>query len=234
MWYKVNKRYVGTQQVYPAGWKPWSNTVLYYSFDNDTASTSYDNSWNWYNWTWNNNLWTYTTWKVWNATQLQNISNKWMLMPTTISFPTTNYTISFFVKFTQSTSDSAAIFSKWYFTGSTWTNPYLYLYQQNWYIKWDIPYVQDGVYNSWSAINDWNWHHVCCVKEWTTYKMYVDAVLKSTQTSSYNIDWWSGSQWRLNRWERTNLPWFDWLLDEFILENNAWTQQYIQDYIDKF
>ena len=36
MWYKVNKIYVGTQQVRPV-WKPWSNTIAYYPLTSTTT-----------------------------------------------------------------------------------------------------------------------------------------------------------------------------------------------------
>ena len=44
MWYKVNKRYVGTKIVRPSGWNPWANTVAYRPLT--SSSTVNDLSWN--------------------------------------------------------------------------------------------------------------------------------------------------------------------------------------------
>jgi hypothetical protein len=156
-----------------------------------------------------------------------------MTIPTTFTYPTTNYTISFLVKYTQSTSNSACIFAKFYHNWSVASAQYIYIYQVDWYIKWDIPWKQDAVFNSQITINDGNWHHICCVKEWTSYKTYIDATLKTTQTSSQSIDWWSGSQWRLNKNVISNHNWFEWLLDEFILEDKSWSADEVTAYYNK-
>ena len=43
MWYKVNKIRVGTQQVRPSWWTPWSNTLFYLPLESDTTDHSWRN-----------------------------------------------------------------------------------------------------------------------------------------------------------------------------------------------
>ena len=43
MWYKVNKRYIGTQQVRPSWWTPWSDIISYFPFKDDILDKKWNN-----------------------------------------------------------------------------------------------------------------------------------------------------------------------------------------------
>lgn len=231
MWYKIKKIYVGTNLVRPSWWTPWSNTKLYYSFDNDIASTSYDSSGWWYNGSWNSDSWTYTTGKVWKCTQLTATSTKYLSIPTSLTYPTTNFTISFLVKYTSVSADNAprAIFSKWNGSGSS-TNAYVYIYERVWKIWVDIPYNATLFLTSWTY-NDGNRHSVILTKSWNTYNLYIDWTNIWSTTNSFSLHWWSNTQWLI--WKNNNgNVWLYWDLDEFIIEDIAWNSSKISKYID--
>lgn len=204
----------------PEKWKPWENTLLYYSFNNDTASTSYDWAGN-NNWTWNNNTWTYQTVSWTNkCCQLTATSWKYMTIPTSLNYPTTNFTFSFWVKYTQSTNNSRAIFSKW--DGNYSSNAYLYIYQMNWKIGVDIPYVAT-LFTTSNTYNDGIRHNVVLTKSWSSYTLYIDNIQIWTATNSFSIHWWSNTVWLIWANNARYEVWLDWLLDEFIIENKDWT-----------
>lgn len=213
------------------GRKPWVNTLLYYSFNNDTASISYDWSWNNYNWTWNNNSWTYQPLTRWKCVELTWNQSKYMTIPNSIPFPTVNFTISFRVNFTQnSTNYSKSIFSK---HANSWTNSYLYINEFQWKIRCDIPRRLGDCFISNNTLNDWNRHHISMIKNWTSYKMYVDNVLNSNKTSSTYPQQSTSVQpyfWRNNAsWN----DWFAWLVDEFIVETVARSEADNTSYFNK-
>ena len=211
-------------------WKPWVNTVLYYSFNEDTASTSYDGSWWNYNWSWNNNSWTYQALSRWKCVELTGNTSKYMRIPTSVPFPTTNFTFSFWVKYTSnSTNYSKSIMSK----HANWSNnSYLYINEFQWKIRCDIPRRTNDCFVSNDLLNDWKWHHISMIKNWSSYKMYVDNVLNSSKTISQSPTQSTSVQaliWLNNAWN----DWFVWLLDEFIVENVARSEADNTSYFNK-
>jgi hypothetical protein len=40
---EVSAVYVWDTQIYPAGWKPWANTLAYYPLETDTKDYSWNN-----------------------------------------------------------------------------------------------------------------------------------------------------------------------------------------------
>lgn len=216
---------------------PWANTVLYYSFNNDTASTVTDWVGN-NDWTWYNNSWTYTTWISGQCAEFSADSNKYISLPTSISYPTTNFTIAFFTYFTwlPDSYKPRPMFSKWGGGGNS-NGAYIFIYQSstgdsNGKKIWvDIPYVA-VLFITANDYYEW-WHHVCLTKSWNTFTLYIDGTQTNTATNSFSLDWTSTTQWLIGRNNNWNV-WINWKIDEFIIENVAWSQQDLTDYLSLF
>lgn len=211
-------------------WKPWENTVLYYSFDEDTASTSYDGVWS-ENWTWYNDSWTYQAVTKGKCCILWGV-NKYMIIPQPFTYPTTDFTFSFWVNYTDNTpNQSRAIFSKWNWASSS-SGAYLMIYQLGGKIYWAVPYARDVFMTG--TLNDGNWHNVVLTKSGTSWNAYVDGNSSpvSTVTFSANIDWATYQSYIGTNNNSTGVDnvGYHWLLDEFIVENVAWTGQEVTDY----
>ena len=213
---------------------PWTHTVLYYSFDEDTASTAYDWVGN-YNATWNSDSWTYASVNYGKCAIVDWTNGAYLSVPTSFTFPTTDFTISFWINFTQyvdpDLSINPAIFSKWNGSGST--NAYLYINNNAGKIWVDIPYVV-SLFSSDNQINDGNWHLVVVTKSWNNYSLYIDLLSAKTNSNSASLHWWSSTQaliWRNNNTSETT--WFDWKIDEFIVENVAWSAQDVASYYNQ-
>ena len=70
------------------------------------------------------------------------------------------------------------------------------------------------------------------IKNWSSYKMYVDNVLNSSKTISQSPTQSTSVQaliWLNNAWN----DWFVWLLDEFIVENVARSEADNTSYFNK-
>ena len=209
-----------------SSWQPWANTVLYYSFNNDTATTVYDwvsnNDWTW---VWSN--WQYIALAQWKYADFTQATNQYITIPTSLAYPTTDLTISFWIKYTSTAA--MWIFHKW--NGSDGTNAYVIIHTTNGTIRADIPYKQWDIRYTNALMNDGSWHHIACTKNGNSYIMYVDAQQTSIVSSSQSIDWGSATQWNIWR-HQESWELLDWWLDEFIVENVAWSSQEVSDYYD--
>lgn len=213
-------------------WKPNANTVLYYSFNEDTATTVYDNSWHSYNWTRAGSNWVYSNLTVGKYTVFSWQTNQIINIPTSFTYPTTNYTFSFWVKYnTNSPSYARWIFSKW--SGNNGTGSYLLIQEYQWKIRADIPYVVGDIFICNTVLNDDTWHHIAMVKDGTSWYTYADKTLVNTNTWNYNIDGTNTTSWII--WKNQASYWqqFLWWLDEFIIESKARTAQEVSDYYNQ-
>ena len=129
-------------------------------------------------------------------------------------------------------------------TSASSTNEYTFITKRNWTftfqftMKWWLSSNKIHL-NDWgvtwttiatSAINDWKWHTVAMVmSNSTTATVYTDGNQTWT-SSSFSFVTQSFSNWNLlwdfNTWWRA----FDWSMDEFIVENRAWTASEIRKY----
>ena len=216
-------------------WQPWANTVLYYSFDNDTASTSYDGAGS-ENWSWYNDSWTYQDVTIGKCCSLWWAS-KYMTIPQPFTYPTDNFTFSMWLAYTDySSNQSRAIFSKWN-GGSSSSWAYLMIYQYKGKICGDVPYASGNLFLTWDlhdAYGATTWHNVVMTRSGTSWKTYVDwnSTPVTTTTGNYTLDWttyWAyiGTNNNSTGVERVG---YNWLLDEFIIENVVWSWQDVSDY----
>lgn len=144
--------------------------------------TYYDQSWNWNNWT--STSVTDSTNGKYNVMNFNWIASNINIPDNTNIRLTWNYTISFWLKRSNTTStqriinkDNANDFSWWYSiyidtvinsTHNNWTN-------KNW--------------NTWYTPTIWKWENIVLTFDWSTRRIYVNWVLKNSLATSWNITW---------------------------------------------
>lgn len=198
-----------------SGWVPWANTLFYWSFD---AQSLADDSWNNRNGTWyNNSAGTYTTWikSYW----VDMLSTKAINMP--IPCPSWDMTYSICVKLNSLTKD---------FQTLMWTAQW----------AWDV--IHYTVTPSWITFNFW-WNMTISTGVTPTVGSWANIVAtRSSNTWTIYMNWtqiWQSSySWTPNQsYQRyvgkcwSNDRYIDWVIDEVIFENVAWTSQEISDYV---
>lgn len=214
MGYKVQSRLIWTTKVRPSWWKPWANTVAYYPL-NWNAN---DYSWNGKNGTASN-----ITWNSWwdGGCASFNGSNSYINVPA-LSI-TNNLTISCWIKTTQS-----SIWEIIQMVNSAWTQSFEFRVS-SWKLNlwlWNSWYSEQG-WNSSSSINTWQWVNVIVTKSGNNYNLYINSVNDGVFTSSLWI-WFNNNRIWLHT-NGSNSP-YNWLIDNFIIENKARTASEIADY----
>jgi hypothetical protein len=226
-WYKIKRILVGTQQVYPAGWKPWANTIAYYPLQSDAN----DYSWNGRNLT---NSWiTFSDWVgVFNGSSQgyytnQSLFNKsqpftysvWV-NPTSIpswnssDWPYASNLVMIYQSGDKSTHDKMLWLcdsNKWY-----WYNYY------NWRCE---------AYASWVQTNTWN--HLVFVFDWTTNTVYLNWAAWTPVACWGSYTWYSSATlliWDSQDTSATQLKKFYWKLSNVIIESTSWTAQEVSAY----
>ena len=224
-WYKIKKVRIWVnwveKQIYPAGWKPWSNTVAYYKFDWNLN----DSSWNSRNLsmaTWSFTYWTESWWWKYVLTNKSAYSN-------TISMPlSANWTVSFYACSPQSvTNDYSCTFFDF-----QW---------QNWWWIQLRPENPNWIITFWStsASNPiWNWDYYTVTSSnsatKTVYKNWVNiGTYQGSEATTSNL------MFRLNsvmyRWDGRNYEKHSTIIKlwELIVEWTTRTTQEIQDYYNQ-
>ena len=227
MWNKIQRIYIGDHyQVYPK-WKPWANTMGYYTFDDQNASQITDTSWNNRNLTWGA-MPSYTL--VSGSNYAGNYANTSSSAWQKYSYGSMNgdYTILLWVKPTATWSCYLTTFD------SNLTNNNHQISIIYGYNSWQFEYYDDLqsstlkriVIKSWATVN--NWYLIGYTRNWTAVKTYQNGEASNTIT-------WSNStltkylfMWSSRSWDR--LKWQIW---ECIVENRVWTAQEIADYYNQ-
>lgn len=199
------------------GWQPWANTIAYYPLESNVN----DYSWNWYNLSPTNI--TYTTLSSWlkvatfngsssKATTSSFLNQSWDFT-TSMWFYGDNITASLAVMRCNAASDSS------------W---------RVWDIHKDVNRIRaimngGGVSTNEQGFTNNTWYHMVVTKEWTTWKIYINTVLKGTAASNY-----SGST-NMALWyiQYANDRFWKWYISKFILEDKARTAQEIADYYNQ-
>jgi hypothetical protein len=193
-----------------------------------------DSSWNWNNWVASNV--SYVPWRLWSQCAQFNWSNGYIYHPTFLDTWLTDWTVMFWMK--TSTVQQGFLIDK---TSSNYQYPFELLIGNDWkialFLQRDNVYWRN-IYQNNISINDWAWHFISLYWAWssaTSVYIWVDLVYQQnrttlwTPTNSWSI--WANSIYDFNIWRRwlwTN--YFNWLIDEVIIENRVWTQQEIQKY----
>ena len=198
--------------------EPGANTFLYYSFDNQNLN---DDSWNNRNWTWYSWAWSYTTWIKW---YWANNWDRWIKMP---SFPTWDFTLSFWVKPTNNSLSIQTMFWSYDWSSSWW---YIHIHMYNNSYSWiSVWFSNDGTYNASESITRWDWNHIVFTRSWSTCKLYKNKTLILTHTYSSALV--ANANWLIWNWYNTDRH-VTWIFDEIIVETRWWTQEEIDNYYD--
>jgi hypothetical protein len=211
MWYKVNKRLVWTKQVRPSWWNPWANTVAYYPLTADFN----DKSWNWYNLTVSNASITNLNWVSCGYYSNGRAYNT--------SAPVgTQRTLSAWV-YNITTSWAPAVIWTWASQGS-WYCIFLALTSgtveiSDFYRVW----VQ------WGTLSKNTWHNIVAVNDNTSMKIYVDGVLKGSNTHTRT----DASTW-ISVWGKPFTNQYDnnctWYISNAIIEKAVWSDTDVANY----
>lgn len=136
---------------------------------------------------------------------------------------------------------SAITFNFWYKTSANYSGG-------SWVMLWKFPWSWDNYWvwlntsnqltffvwwsSNWSVSdtvtsNNWQWNMVTALYNWTNIQLYKNWVL-IWQTAS----WTSSPTWNMSIWRFWDFNWFyfNWQIDECIIENRWWSVQEIKKY----
>ena len=209
------------------GWQPWVNTVAYYPLDstntvNDLSGNNHTLSKNWnadfgsYGWV---DCCYIHSWQLTSsitaqtlATHTENIRYYETSAPTY-----DNWVIMWFIK------DWA---DNWWYCS--------WLLRARWYpwgMYWIIAMLNDGAWRSSPAysVTQNTWHNACYVYDNGTVYCYVDWVLISSTSYTWNVSYWKVEISRKDDYDRS----INWYVSNAIFEDKARTAQEIQDYFNQ-
>jgi len=234
MWNKIQKIYIGTNQVRPPTWKPdASRTLLYMKFNNNLNDDSGNNhtvtgTWFGYGVIGNNHY-----------VEKTSTSSSWTYInPSPASMNSAigsgDFTVSLFF-FNKTHNSAAMLFWNWKNSRS----PYHWIYILAGGDEDISMYTtnNDFHHNSQMIASFENWHHLVFTRiSWVCYR-YIDWKLIDSFSNSVNFN---TSQWDtfflLNRSTYSWHSWGDitwWKISEVIYEKIWWTDQEIQYYFNQ-
>jgi len=219
MWYKIKKIYQWTNQVRPSGWKPWANTLIYYSFDNQNLD---DSSGKWNNGTWYSWTWTYTTgiksyWVNLNSTRGIQIPTG--LIPTTWDF-----TFSICINRSNLSSPSLQGILATY----QWSSWCMHFNVNS--SNLEIAFYWTSVPSTWITVTTWTWYNIILTRSGNVWTLYTNWTQQFQTTIAYTLN--SSMTWLVWNWY-SNDRHINWVIDEVILENKAWTADEILNYYNR-
>lgn len=202
---------------------PTTNTIARYKLDWDTN----DSSWNARNFTPQNI--TYSTWKL-GQWAVFNWTTSYMNMPVNnTAFDLTTWTFHFFVKLAITTSAYHQLLDHWDETTWSWAYKWFSIHHwsngtafRTWVVisNWTSWNFTENLITYWTA--DTNWHLISVTLTWTTTKIYMDWVLKSTKTDHSSVNYSSNPVLTIGKADNEYSPdsnYLNWMLDEIIIEN---------------
>lgn len=221
-WYKIKRILVGTQQVRPSEWKPWANTLWYWTLNWNANDLSGNGN----NWTVN---WTITYDTV-GTMQVANFWGSWYVTIPGLWTLTWSLTVNLWMKSSQASQKEVPIVALVAQTDNK-NLSFAVDYGNATIFRWNGSTVQSCQSNT--VVNNWYWHNIVTTVNWSTQTVYVDWVYKWTLTCSYDIISYSNysSFWVNGR--RPSSVKYNWLLSNIIIENKARTAQEIQDYYNQ-
>lgn len=176
-----------------------------------------DSSWNWYNWTATNVTWKWI-WLNWYCAEFLD----WRAARITTTNNNTIYTIIEWIKFYSFPINWISWVMQWTSDSIWWK----LRYSADWTKATIKPKVNSTDYTVTKTINDFNWHMIAMVRDWSNLKVYIDAVLEFNQATSWT------TTWNVTIWT----PTYDsvWTIyhnkDEIILDQKVWTQTDLKKY----
>lgn len=218
MWYKLKRILiypdgVTEKQVYPAWWKPWANTIVYYPLNSD--KTVY-NLWTlWSNYDLTNNWVTFSSeWWYFNG-------SSWLSTSTNLP-DASQYTIAFWVK-PEKQSQFAPIMQDWDTTASN-----------DFWIECDLDnwiWIRCKSDSGWTYKKPSNWNNnsrYCVIltmsSSWKWW--YVNNVSLGTWSGASNVNTNYHHQLQIGRandWNETRWP-FKWYIWHIVIDTSIWNE----------
>ena len=200
-------------EIYPWGWSPWSNTLLYYSFNDQTLN---DKSWNGNNWSWYSWAWSYVQWIKWYW--VQN-GNRWIRMP--ISMPSWDFTfvISIYLQNSSSPSLQTILWSY------EWDSTKMHFH----WVNWITLAINSTNYSTWAYMDTNAWNNIILTRSWNIRTIYKNWTQIYQNTISATLSGWTYMIWCWYTDDRH----INWILDEVILENKAWSTEEVSKYVSQ-
>ena len=227
MWYKVKKIYKWVnwveKQIYPAGWKPWANTLFYYPL----VENANDTSWNNRNWTASNTTFSSSNWAYfrWWYSAWRN----WTITTATFTMWTT-YTINTWLKSAETLSwdKEIDIHRRW-----TWQARYVLFYvnASGFYcVLWNWG-SNNGNTISYSTSIWTSWHNICLTRSWSNIVLYADWQQLASWDGTYSAD----TQYFYIGNDPSNVASYAWssYFKDYIMENKARTASEIAEYYNQ-
>jgi hypothetical protein len=221
MWYKVNKRLIGTNQVRPSWWQPWSNTIAYFPLESDSTDIIHNVSLTSY-WTTN-----YTT--VWWVKSAEFTKSNWLY----------NSNFSYVPQWDISKTLSFWMYIKW---GNGWWQGIAQIWENSaWKLFWVWCYNWTSLIimtrygsTSWTYTPTLNTRtNMVATYSNSTWKLYANWVLQVTwsnttaPTSWYNLYIWQ------NIWDTSTLLTYYWNLSKVIFESIPRTATQVSEYYNQ-
>lgn len=211
--------------IYSDQWNPWSNTVWYWTFDDQNANQITDVSWNWNNLTGNTMptyiqvLWSNYAWNYNNVSSWWTQSYSW-----TIDW--NKFTVMLWLKVSATWQQYIINIVK----DSSGNSPALIYWFNSWQIElyW---YVNGTTYRSTikSSTSLDTWYCVWFTRNWTTMKTYINGAYVASLTIPV-VTWLTsfvlGSNWPSQR--------FHWQIGEAVLK--SWVEEdlsYMSNYYNQ-
>ena len=233
MWYKVNKIRVGTQQVRPSWWTPWSNTLFYLPLESDTTDHSWRNI--------ATNPSNITYWTLWGVNcAIANGSSSIITFNEILSSWLTEWTVSVLLyKNYEDTSSDDYKNILYYRVTNMW-----FVWIDSEYNWWWLNYRRIWWYvaNRWNAYITSNlsyrWHHLLFTFNNSVAKYYIDGNKISEEASSTSRVWWywEWTWWNTRsifKWNPSANSYWKWWAREIIFEKKMWSESDIVKYFNK-
>lgn len=181
-----------------------------------------DDSWNGFDWT--PTSITFVDWRNGNSAASFNGSTSKITAPLIYFNATWKFTYSTWIKLATTESQYLATFNQQIASPYN-TNALIY-----WFTSWLVEWYNTPRTTVISWFTDTTkWHHICVTYNWTALVWYLDWVLNTSTNVSLTLPSTSETTvaylWNSNSSDAVN-----WLMDETIIENRAWTAAEVRKY----
>ena len=218
MGYKLQKIYIGQNQVRPdTWWKPWANTIAYYKFDWNLNDSSGNNR----NLSMYTGSFSYTT-TSWGAKYVRFNSSAYT-NTLSIPFNRTAYTISGWYTLDAVSSSYQKILLDMRADSNYRPRAYSYNNEMVWVVSFE---------GRWATFVANSWYYIVTVYNNNVVTSYINTNVEWTETYSWSA---TSCTLRLNRASDNTSSIYGngWGISELIIENKARTAQEISDYYNQ-